>query len=113
MSYAAGRLRHRVTIQQPVQAQDPVTGELVQTWTDFAADIAAAIEPLSTREFAAAQQIQSEIVARIVIRYRTGITAEMRVIHNGTVYNIAGVLADKDSGREYLTLPVSTGVNQG
>jgi hypothetical protein len=37
----------------------------------------------------------------------------MRVNHNGTIYNIHGVLPDKKSGREYLTLACSTGANDG
>ncbi|KCB41287.1 phage head-tail joining domain protein [Bordetella hinzii 5132] len=55
---------------------------------------------------------QSEVTARIVMRARD-ILATDRIIHRGTVYNIRGVLADKDSGLEYVTLPVGTGVNEG
>jgi hypothetical protein len=34
-------------------------------------------------------------------------------VHAGKVYNIAGVLPDNVSGQEYITLPVSEGVNAG
>ena len=37
----------------------------------------------------------------------------MRVVHGSKVYNIAGVLPDAGSGREYLTLACSEGVNDG
>lgn len=37
----------------------------------------------------------------------------MRITHRGKVYNIAGVLPDNMSGLEYITLPVSEGVNDG
>ncbi len=73
----------------------------------------AGIEPLSARDFIAAQAVQSEVTARIVIRYREGVTAAMRIKHAGRLYTIHGVLPDAKSGREYLTLPVSEGVNDG
>lgn len=107
-----GKLRHRILLQQPVQVQDPVTGETTPGWADVAT-VYASIEPLSAREFIAAQAGQSEITARIVIRYRADVAAAMRALHNGKVYNIHGVLADPKSGLEYMTLPVSEGVNNG
>tara|TARA_Y100000815_G_scaffold274502_1_gene308828 strand:- start:14816 stop:15148 length:333 start_codon:yes stop_codon:yes gene_type:complete len=108
----AGKLRHKVTIQAPGLTQDPVSGEMLPGWTDFAS-VWASIEPLSARDFIAAQANQSEITARIVIRYREGILPTMRIIHRGKVYGIQGVLADADSGLEYLTIPVSEGVKDG
>lgn len=111
MAQSAGALRHRVRIDQLVSTRDS-DGVLTQAWLEVAT-VWAAIEPLSAREFVAASAIQSQVVARITMRYRPGIEAMMRLVHRGQVYNIEGVLADKVSGLEYLTLPVSAGVNQG
>ncbi|WP_288659536.1 MULTISPECIES: phage head closure protein [Pseudomonas] len=109
----AGTLRHRITIQAPGQGQDPATGEMVQgQWVDVAA-VYASIEPLSGREFIASQASQSEVTVRIVIRYRPGISTQMRLVYQGLIYNIEGILADKHSGREYLTLMCSGGINEG
>ena len=108
----AGNLRHQVVIQAKVQGQDILTGEVTTTWTDFAT-VHASIEPLSAREFIAAQAGKSEITARIVIRYRSDLLATMRILYRGAVYAIHGVLPDAHSGLEYLTLPVSEGVNDG
>lgn len=113
MSLDAGELRHRITIQRPIQSQDPETGQLTTNWAAVATDIAAAIKPLSVREFVAAKAMQSEVTARIVIRYRTGLTAQMRILHGSKIYNPQGWLADPDSGLEYLTAPCSEGANQG
>lgn len=113
MSLAAGRLRHRITIEQKVTTQDPDTGAPITAWESWADDVPAEVVPLSAREFLAAQAVQSEVSARITIRYRAGLLATMRIIHRGQVYNIAGVLPDNVSGLEYLTLPVSQGVNAG
>ena len=110
MAFDAGRLRHRITIQSPVHTQNPDTGEIVVTWADLG-KAWAAIEPLSASEFIQSAATQSKVVARITIRHRPGLTADMRLIHNGTIYNPAGYLADKDSGLEYITIPVSTGVS--
>lgn len=108
----AGKLRHKVKIQAPGLTQDPVSGEMLPGWTDFAS-VWASIEPLSARDFIAAQANQSEITARIVIRYRPGILPTMRILHRGKVYAIQGVLPDAKSGLEYLTIPVSEGVKDG
>jgi len=108
----AGKLRHRVTIQSPGITQNPVTGEMVNGWAEVAT-VWASVEPLSVREFMASAATQSEISARITIRYREGIAANMRILHRSQAYNIEGVLADPNSGLEYLTLPVSAGVNDG
>lgn len=105
----AGRLRHRVTIEAPQHTQDPQTGEIVTTWASFASNVAAAIEPVSVREFVAAQAVQSRIEVRIVIRYRSGLTPNMRLVGpDGTIYQPQGFLPDANSGREYLSIPCST-----
>lgn len=115
MSLAAGRLKRRITIQRPRTAQDPDDGLNTTNWITVAADVPAEIAPLSVREFVSANAMQSQISARIVIRYRDGLTADMRILHpaSGKVYNPAGWLADPDTGGEYLTAPCSEGVNDG
>jgi SPP1 family predicted phage head-tail adaptor len=109
-----GRLRHRITLQKPGRAQDPDTGEITTGWTNLTAKpIRGSVEPVSGREFIAGQATQNEVTARIVIRYRAGVTAAMRAVHRGVTYNIEAVLPDKNSGREYLTLMVSGGLDEG
>lgn len=100
----AGNLRHSVTLQRKQQTQNPQTGALLTAWVTEAI-VWAAVEPLSAREFIAAQAVQSDVSVRITMRYRPGITSAMRLLHDGKTYNITGVLADKGSGREYITLP--------
>lgn len=105
----AGRLRHRVMIQQQVESQDPVSGEAVFIWQTLPGmdSVPCAIEPLSVREFIAAKALQSEVSARIVLRYRDGLNAKLRIVHGSKLYDPAGFLPDPDSGIEYLTSPVS------
>lgn len=106
---ASGSLRHKVQLQQPVIVQDPDTGEMETTW-ETVGEPWAEIVPMSAREFVAAAAEQSEVRGRIVIRYRQGVDATMRVVHRGKWYAIHGVLEDKVSGLEYLTLMVAEGV---
>lgn len=113
MALDAGKLRHRVAIERRVNQQDASTGAVTPVWVAVATSVPAEIVPLSVREYLSAAALQSQIVARVVIRYRSGIDATMRIKHGSTIYNIEGVLADTDSGREYLTLPCSAGVNEG
>lgn len=108
MALAAGKLRQYVEIQQPVTPRN-ADGERTESWIHFSY-CWANIEPLSAREFMTAQQIQSKISARITIRKQTGLTADMRVRYGTDYYNIEGILPDPVSGKEYITLPCSTGI---
>lgn len=123
MAVVSGRLRHRVRIERLAYLldsngdtwQDPETGETRQEWTKVD-EVWAAVEPVSAREFMQSQATQAQVTARIVIRYRDGLDASMRLVHVRTgrpdvVYNPHGFLADVDSGLEYLTAPCSTGVS--
>lgn len=124
MALASGRLRHLVRIEEYVDVLDtsgePVRGEqgeFIKEWAEVAT-VWAAIEPLSAREFIQSAAMQSQVTARITIRQRDGLNAAMRLVHvvngaDGKVYDIEGVLADKESGLEYLTIPVSEGTNDG
>lgn len=109
-----GKLRRRIQVLQAGSGQDPDSGIWTEgTWTPIGADVAAAIEPLSAREFIAAASTQASVTHRITIRYRADVTAKMRCVdEQGKIYAIEQVLPDKDSGREYLTLVCTQGVEQ-
>lgn len=109
MAIASGKLRHQVELQEQQITQDPVTGEMVTTWTTIA-EPWAEIVPMSGREFLAASAEQSEVRGRIVIRYREDVDASMRVVYRGKYYNIHAVLPDAESGLEHLTLMTGEGV---
>ena len=112
MNIEAGRLRHRISIEIPIDTQDPVTGEMTRGWATWKT-VWAAIEPLSAREFIASQAVQSEVRGKIIIRRLEGLQPSARVNHNGTIYQIFGVIKDPDSGLEWMTLPVGEGVDPG
>lgn len=114
-----GSLRHRITVQQRAAVQDPVTGEMSQDWVDVVT-VWAAIEPMSVRDFIQSRAAQSQVSTRIVMRYSeavASISGDIRVLHQrgskpAIVYFAEGVLRDKVSGIDYLTLPCSQGVRE-
>lgn len=108
----AGRLRHRLVIERRVESQDATTGAVTTSW-ERVDEVWAAIEPLSVREFIAAQAQQSEVTGKLVIRPFPGLTAKMRLRKGATIFDIAGVLPDNETGADYWTLPYSEGVNEG
>ncbi len=107
----AGKLRHKVTIQAKTFVQNPKTGEMVESWQDKYTTWAS-IEPISVRDFIATGAEQSRVTARIVMRYKK-VDSTMRILHGDKIYNIAGVLPDPKTGKQYITLTVSEGVNDG
>lgn len=111
MALAAGKLRHRVVVEEQVTVINSF-GESDTDWAPFA-NVWAAIEPLSAREFLAASQVQSAVTCKIIMRNLPGLLPSMRILHRGKVYNIAGILTDPVSGLEYATIPCSEGVNEG
>lgn len=102
----AGKLGHRITIQQATVAQDAY-GEPVKTWGTLAT-VWAAVEPLIGREYLAVQQIQSAVSVRVRIRYRSGITPLMRVqwVDSGTtrIFDIESVQEVRTERRELILM---------
>lgn len=111
----AGRLRHRVTFDEPGPLEIDSDGAQVPTWVPAfgGQPISAEITALSGRELIAAQAVQSKVATRIKVRYRAGFKASMRATHRSTVYNVEGVIPDPDSGIRHITLICSSGVNEG
>lgn len=118
MSNISRRLRHFINIQQVTRERDATTGEFNDTWTTVYQNIDCDIIDQSVRGFLQSRADQSEVQARIEIRYMEGLDATMRFIgqcscHLNKIYNPVGMLADKDRGNESLTFPCSQGVNSG
>lgn len=112
----AGALRHRIDIQQLVIDRDD-DGRRTEDWqtirtSDEPELIPAEIVPLSGREFIAAQAVQAGVNTRITIRWRPGVRAAMRVVHDGDIYNIKAALPDPTL-RRHISLMCETGVNDG
>ena len=109
----AGRLDRRITLQSLTVAKG-TSGGMTKTWADFATSIAAGVRNLSgnERQASSAGGQVAEARTEFTIRYRAGVTADMRVLYAGAVYNIRHV-NDWMGKRESLVLTCDTGVNDG
>ena len=86
----AGRLRHRVTVQRfdgtvdsfgdPLYREDDHWVDVCRVWAD--------IEPLSSREWTAMGQPQGETTCKILLRYRSDIRSDMRIVRGTRRYAI-------------------------
>ena len=98
----AGDLDQRVTVERYTSTEDEL-GQPIQSWAPLFT-CWAAVEPLVGREYLAAQAAVSEVTARVTMRYRTGITAQDRVIHDGKTYGIVSVIDVRSQGRELVLM---------
>ena len=97
----AGALDQRIVIERLVEGYDEL-GQPINDWLPIVTTWAS-VSPLTGREYLAAAALVAEVTARIRMRYRPGITAADRVIHDGKVYGITSV-ADVHSSRRELHL---------
>jgi len=110
------RLRHRLTLQQEVETPDGAGG-YARSWQDVA-DLWGEIIPLtgsgasakgSGKEALFAGQIQASISHRILLRYRPGVSAAMRLVFEKRAFNIRSV-ANIEEKKDTLELLVQEGV---
>ncbi|TSJ91834.1 head-tail adaptor protein [Gilliamella apicola] len=102
----SGKLRNQVTFQKQIKRTDEL-GQLVNEWVDVCT-VRAEIRDVSGKEYQSSQAEQVQTDCKILIRYRKNITADMRVLCNGTYYDIKAVL--EDVKRTRLELPCQKGV---
>lgn len=105
-----GELNKRVTFQRRVAGAD-TAGQPLETW-ELVATLWARIRPLSSRELVAANAAQSERTHEITIRYRTGMTAAMRAVCAGRVFDL-GPPVNAGEKNEWLVLPATEGMSDG
>jgi SPP1 family predicted phage head-tail adaptor len=96
-----GDLKRRIYLQQPSLAQNGY-GEEAITWVTYAT-VWAQIEPLSGRELLLAQQVNSEIAVRIIIRYNSHVSPNHRISYGTATYAVNTII-DKDLTHNYLEL---------
>lgn len=110
MGLGAGQFDQRIKLQSKSVTRNGI-GEEVVSWVDTAT-VWARVEPIRGREFFAAAQMQDATDHRITIRYRTGVTRDMRVMWGTTALDIVSVI-DVNARHENLELMCLTGVRNG
>lgn len=111
------RLRHKLTLQQEAATPDG-SGGYVKTWQNIA-DLWAELIPITNassklsnsagKETLAAGQVQSELSHKLLLRYRSDITAAMRLVFEERIFNIRFVANVNEEDR-VLELLVQEGI---
>ena len=102
----AGDLDQRVTVERFTTTHS--WGQPIEEWAPLFT-CWAAVEPLVGREYLAAQAAVSEVTARIRMRFRPWMTAQDRVIHNGTIYGIESLIDVRSGHRELVLMCKAVG----
>ena len=107
----AGRLRHRLVLQDRNPSGDGGGGEAGDPWAVpvTVATVWGSLEPLSGAERLRAMRLESRVTHRIAIRYRAGVSADMRVVFGPRTFNIRAVI-DPGERRRMLELLCEEGV---
>lgn len=111
-----GRLREVIAIEQLTvgSPQQKPSGEPDESWTAYISNVSAGVETLRGRELFQAQEHHAEAAVRFRVRWRAGITANMRILHRGLYYNIVFVPPADRSGKQHdMELLTTQGVNVG
>lgn len=99
MTVISGKLRHRVTIQQPTTV-DGSAGGSYETWSNVAT-VWAQVTPSSGREFWEIRKSNSEIDGEVRMRYRGNINPTMRLLFKNRPLEIQHII-NRDEKNELL-----------
>jgi SPP1 family predicted phage head-tail adaptor len=94
-----GELRTRLTLEAPSRAADGGGGASV-TW-DSVATVWASVRPAAGGESYALDRVAGKVSHEIVLRYRSGVTPEMRLRAGSRVFEIRAAF-DPDQRRHWL-----------
>ena len=79
------QLRHRIKFQvQDLEQDKEIWNDVLTTWAN--------INPISGKEYYSAETINSDLTHKIRLRYRKGLTPDMRVIYNDRIFYIISVI---------------------
>jgi len=98
----AGRLRHRVEIQNPTATPDAQGGQTLAYATVERAW--AAIEPVGARDRWATAQMQVWVTHNVTLRYTPTVTMASRLLHGARVLNIVQLTNVDERNRELRLL---------
>lgn len=96
----AGDYRHKIIFLKNHGGQDDY-GESMDDWQIFKSVYAAA-DPLLGNEYFTALTIDSKVEIKFNSRYISGITNDMRIQHNGKIYEMLSAINVKGLNRELL-----------
>jgi SPP1 family predicted phage head-tail adaptor len=91
-----GQLRHRVTIQTPVDdgTMEDQYGQAEPEWAD-GSTIWARVRTPTGREAVNADQLKVELTHVVTTRYRASIDPTMQLVHGGKTLRITHIIPDE------------------
>lgn len=98
----AGELSKTIDIQAPGKTSDGMGG-MTTVWTTLAANVYAAIWPVSASEMVQANAASMVLSHRIRIRYRSIFKAAWRLKYGDRYFNIVSII-NPNEANEYLDL---------
>lgn len=101
MTFTAQELNRKITFRKVTLTQNPSTGEMIETWTDYLS-VFAKVEPLVGREYLAAAAIQAEDTIKFTMRFRDDVSPAMRIAFDGKTFNIQSIQNIRSANRETL-----------
>ena len=94
-----GELKHRITFQvQDLEQEEETWNDILSTWAN--------INPISGKEYYSAETINSDLTHKIRLRYRKGITPDMRILYNERIFYIVSVINEYEKN---IILSVGSG----
>lgn len=94
----AGKLRHRIAIEDFTTAQDAY-GVPIRTWSTNST-VWGSIEPISGREQMEADQIAGEVTHRVRLRHTTNVTNTTRLKFGTRYFDVVSIMDNREIGAE-------------
>jgi SPP1 family predicted phage head-tail adaptor len=98
----SGQLDRRITIQSKSSSQNAI-GESIESWSTFTTLWAKFTPTLGREYFSNDTETTAQATAKFMVRYRTNLTNQMRVVHDSITYEIVSIIEyGKRQGTEIL-----------
>lgn len=95
----AGRKREIIKLQSPARTTSE-SGQVTNSFTDWATGVFAEIKTVSGREFFAHEKFNGQVSHVVTINWRDGVKPEMRIVWGTRNLNIQYVSEDDTHKRE-------------
>jgi head-tail adaptor len=105
MAYPAGKRRHHISIDRPLESHETVYGSKDTTkWTLVASRFASidSIAQASAREFSIAKTFAATVSHVLVTNYLPGVKPTHRIRFGARVYYINGVVNVREENRDMI-----------
>ena len=100
----AGRMRHKIVIETNTQARTS-TGSLTDSWATHAT-VRCNVEPLSSREYFAADSVNTANQTKFQIRNLSTVTTKMRILWGSRYFDIQSIIVPREIKHEMLLVGV-------